>query len=25
VLMANLPQPGVERAKADLIIHLSKP
>ncbi len=25
VLMANLPQPGVERAQADLIIHLSKP
>lgn len=25
VLMANLPQPGVERAQADLILHLSKP
>jgi hypothetical protein len=25
VLMANLPQPGVERAQADLIVHLSKP
>lgn len=24
VLMANLPQPGVERAQADLILHLSK-
>jgi hypothetical protein len=25
VLVANLPQPGVERAQADLILHLSKP
>ena len=25
VLIANLPQPGADRASADLIIHLSKP